>query len=122
MAAALELASPAAGTSRFHVESPHELALLDEAARAAGRRADVLLRVNLPGPFDQEEQAALVMGGKPSPFGMDYELLRRCARAPTPAVRLRGLPAHPARGGGADGPLAAARRLGSLGRPWGRGA
>ena len=46
LAAALEVS----GTSRFHVESPHELALLDEAARAAGRRADVLLRVNLPGP------------------------------------------------------------------------
>src|SRR6185312_4154674 len=89
LAAALELASaPGAGTTRFHVESPHELALLDQAARAAGRRVDVLLRVNLPG---QDEQAALVMGGKPSPFGMDLELLRRCAGSLTPAVRLRGL-------------------------------
>jgi hypothetical protein len=36
LAAALELASaPGAGTTRFHVESPHELALLDQAARAA---------------------------------------------------------------------------------------
>jgi diaminopimelate decarboxylase len=65
------------------VESPHELALLDQAARAAGRRVDVLLRVNLPG---QEEQAALVMGGKPSPFGMDLELLRRCAGSLTPPL------------------------------------
>ena len=53
-------------TTRFHVESPHELALLDQAARAADRRADVLLRVNLPG---QEEQAALVMGGNPARSG-----------------------------------------------------
>lgn len=68
LAAALELAAaPGVGTTRFHVESPHELALLDEAARAAGRRVDVLLRVNLPGPFGPEEQAALVMGRKTQP-------------------------------------------------------
>jgi diaminopimelate decarboxylase len=116
LAAALELAAaPGAGTTRFHVESPHELALLDEAARAAGRRVDVLLRVNLPG---QDEQAALVMGGKPSPFGMDLELLRRCAGSLTPAVRLRGLHAHLASGVGADGLLAAAGRLVSFGRQW----
>ena len=116
LAAALELAAaPGGGTTRFHVESPHELALLDQAARAAGRRVDVLLRVNLPG---QDEQAALVMGGKPSPFGMDCELLRRCAGSLTPAVRLRGLHAHLASGVGADGLLAAAGRLVSFGRQW----
>jgi diaminopimelate decarboxylase len=37
-----------AGVSRFHVESPHELRLLAAAALAAGRTADILLRVNLP--------------------------------------------------------------------------
>jgi diaminopimelate decarboxylase len=74
------------------------------------RRADVLLRVNLPEPSGPDEQAALVMGGKPSPFGMDVELLRRCAGSLTPAVRLRGLHAHLASGVGADGLLAAARR------------
>jgi diaminopimelate decarboxylase len=100
------------------VESPHELALLDQAARAAGRRANVLFRVNLPGPFGPEEQAALVMGGKPSPFGMDGSLLRRCAGSLTPAVRLRGLHAHLASGVGADGLLAAAGRLVSFGRQW----
>jgi hypothetical protein len=116
LAAALEPAgalgpagAPGRAASVFHVESPHELALLDQAARAAGRRADVLLRVNLPGPSAPDEQAALVMGGKPSPFGMDVELLRRCAGALTPAVRLRGLHAHLASGVGADGLLAAAR-------------
>jgi diaminopimelate decarboxylase len=113
LAAALEVS----GTSRFHVESPHELALLDEAARAVGRQVDVLLRVNLSGPFDQEEQAALVMGGKPSPFGMDDSLLRRCTPLP-PSVRLRGLHAHLASGVGADGLLAAAGRLVSFGRQW----
>jgi len=115
LAAALELAAaPGGGTTRFHVESPHELALLDQAARAADRRADVLLRVNLPG---QEEQAALVMGGKPSPFGMDSSQLRRCTPPPT-SVRLRGLHAHLASGVGADGLLAAAGRLVSFGRQW----
>ena len=125
LAAALELAgaleltgAPGRAASRFHVENPHELAVLDQAARAAGRRADVLLRVNLPGPSSPGEQAALVMGGKPSPFGMDVELLRRCAGSPTPAVRLRGLHAHLASGVGADGLLAAARRLVSFGRQW----
>ena len=55
-----------AGTSRFHVESPHELTQLGEVARAADRRADVLLRVN---PSYPAGQAALVMGGKPSGSG-----------------------------------------------------
>jgi hypothetical protein len=70
--------------------------------------------VNLPG---QDEQAALVMGGKPSPFGMDVELLRRCTPFPS-SVRLRGLHAHLASGVGADGLLAAAGRLVSFGRQW----
>ncbi len=40
-----------AGTFRFHVESPQELRLLGAAALAAGRPADILLRVNLPGAW-----------------------------------------------------------------------
>ncbi len=61
------------------------------------------------------------MGGKPSPFGMDVELLRRAAPdrcSPHGAVRLRGLHAHLASGLGADGLLAAARRLVAFGREW----
>jgi diaminopimelate decarboxylase len=57
------------------------------------------------------------MGGKPSPFGMDGSLLRRCTPLP-PSVRLRGLHAHLASGVGADGLLAAAGRLVSFGRQW----
>jgi len=57
------------------------------------------------------------MGGKPSPFGMDCELLRRCTPPPA-SVRLRGLHAHLASGVGADGLLAAAGRLVSFGRQW----
>jgi diaminopimelate decarboxylase len=108
-----------AGTSRFHVESPHELAQLDAAARAAGRQADVLLRVNPPGRSG-EEGAQLVMGGKPSPFGMDLAVLRTCAESlrGMGAVRLRGLHAHLASGLGADGLLDAARRMVEFGRDW----
>src|SRR5690242_4970891 len=108
-----------AGTSRFHVESPHELAMLDGAARAAGQQADVLLRVNPPG-HSAGGQAQLVMGGKPSPFGMDLTLLRACAEllSRMDAVRLRGLHAHLASGLGADDLLAGARRLVEFGRGW----
>src|SRR2546423_3176440 len=108
-----------AGTSRFHVESPHELAMLDAAARAAGTQADVLLRVNPPG-HSAGGQAQLVMGGKPSPFGMDLSLLRACAEllSRMDAVRLRGLHAHLASGLGADDLLAGAGRLLEVGRGW----
>jgi diaminopimelate decarboxylase len=108
-----------AGTSRFHVESPHELAQLDAAARAAGRQADVLFRVNPPGRSD-EDGAQLVMGGKASPFGMDLVVLRTCAESlrGMDAVRLRGLHAHLASGLGADGLLDGARRLVEFGRDW----
>ena len=79
------------GVTRFHVESPLELSMLAAAARAAGTRADILLRVNPPGPApgaraagpaggaSPGELAALVMGEQPSPFGMDLVLLDRCA-------------------------------------------
>jgi diaminopimelate decarboxylase len=97
-----------AGVFRFHVESPHELRQLGAAALAAGRTADVLLRVNPPATSPgctardctspehaapehaAPEQAAapggspgsgarLVMGGGPQPFGMDPVLLDHCA-------------------------------------------
>ena len=85
LAAALELTATAGGgTTRFHVESPHELALLDQAARATRRRADVLLRVNPPG---QDEQAALVMGGKPSGRGRHASSAHARGQGARPAVR-----------------------------------
>jgi diaminopimelate decarboxylase len=95
------------GTARFHVESPHELARLAATAQATGRPADILLRVN---PSSPGVTAPLVMGGKPSPFGMDIPLLRRCAESLTGMgfLRLRGLHAHLASGLGAADLLAAA--------------
>jgi diaminopimelate decarboxylase len=101
------------GPARFHVESPHELAQLDAAARAAGQRADVLLRVNPPG-HSGGDQAQLVMGGGRA------RLVWICSCwGPAPdTVRLRGLHAHLASGLGADGLLDGARRLLEFGRDW----
>jgi diaminopimelate decarboxylase len=114
---------------RFHVESPHELRHLGAAACAAGVTADVLLRVNLPGgaapprvPPDPAE--GLVMGGAPTPFGMDPVLLDDCASwlaggsREARALRLRGLHAHLASGHDAGAALAAAARVLDFARPW----
>ena len=111
------------GTHRFHVESPHELRMLAQVAGAAGCTADVLLRVNPVGAVT-DGAAALVMGGRPSPFGMDPALLEACASAGGDAsadgdsVRVRGLHAHLASGLDADGLLASAGRLLDFGRDW----
>lgn len=116
-----------AGVSRFHVESPHELSLLDAAGRAAGRTVDALLRVNLAPPARQgapvaaaRGEPALVMGGTPSSFGMDMLLLEECVKAlaATASVRVRGLHAHLASGLGAGEALASTARLLEFGRPW----
>ncbi|MGH3170058.1 MAG: type III PLP-dependent enzyme [Trebonia sp.] len=122
-----------AGVSRFHVESPHELRLLGAAALAAGRTADVLLRVNLapdapdPGvasPAAPAPGAALVMGGGPAPFGMDPSLLDGCARwlaegsGQARALRLRGLHAHLGSGLEAPALLGSAGRILDFARRW----
>jgi diaminopimelate decarboxylase len=116
-----------AGVARFHVESPHELRQLDAAARASGRTADVLLRVNPPAPATGEtpapataETPALVMGGTASSFGMDPGGLDHCAEllAATDAVRARGLHAHLASGLDAGGLLASAEWLLEAWRAW----
>jgi diaminopimelate decarboxylase len=108
------------GTARFHVESPHELSMLAAAAQAAGRRADILLRVNPPG--GPAGETLLIMGGQPSPFGMDVSLLARCAESLAVMgggpLRLRGLHAHLASGLEAGELLAAAGRLVEFGRDW----
>jgi diaminopimelate decarboxylase len=101
-----------AGTHRFHVESPHEFSSLASAAASAGRVVDVLLRVNLDGDVD----AALVMGGRPSAFGMDAALLDECAESEW--VRVRGLHAHVASGLDVPGLLVVAREMLSFGRQW----
>ncbi|GIG86026.1 type III PLP-dependent enzyme [Plantactinospora endophytica] len=98
----------AAGVRRFHVESPTELLRLDRLAAARGTVAEVLLRVNLPLPVGE---AVLVMGGRPSPFGMDPQDARDCARLDLPGIRIRGVHAHLGSGLAAPGAASVARTV-----------
>jgi diaminopimelate decarboxylase len=123
-----ELASAIhAGTFRFHVESPQELYLLSLAAQAAGRPADILLRVNIPADATQgwvlpDAGSGLVMGGRPAPFGMDPVLLDHCAEwlsaGGSGHVRLRGLHAHLGSGLDAAALLGTAAKILGFGREW----
>ncbi|GHF40752.1 diaminopimelate decarboxylase [Streptomyces mashuensis] len=106
----------ALGAERLHVESPHELRLLtalarDHPAGPAGRPVDVLLRVNLPLTDGERGGAALTMGGRPGPFGLDPRDAEDCLRLLRAPLRLRGVHAHLASGLGAAAQLAVARRV-----------
>jgi diaminopimelate decarboxylase len=81
------------GVVRLHVESILELHRVSEVATRAGRRADVLLRVNLAGPFPP---ATLAMAGRPTQFGIDESVLDEAVRAALalPGVRLAGFHLH----------------------------
>ncbi|MFE7120595.1 type III PLP-dependent enzyme [Streptomyces sp. NPDC057654] len=101
-----------AGVERFHVESEQELRLL--AAVASPRRAvEVLLRVNLPLDAAELGGAALAMGGRPSPFGLDPDRVEACLPlfAGGGPLRLRGIHAHLASGLDAGAQLAVATRI-----------
>jgi diaminopimelate decarboxylase len=95
-AAELEAALTAA-IAVLHVEGVHELHRLAAAGERLATDLDVLLRVNPPIPV---EGKALVMGGRPSPFGLDPDELDRCLPVLRSARRLhlRGLHAHLASG------------------------
>ncbi|WP_391858321.1 type III PLP-dependent enzyme [Streptomyces silvisoli] len=106
-----ELAAAAGtGVTRLHVESERELRLLAGAV-GPGRRADILLRVNLPVEL---RGVPLAMGG-PSPFGLDPAGVHRClsllARPDFARLRLRGIHAHLASGLDAGAQLAVAERI-----------
>lgn len=96
-------AALAAGVTRIHVESPAELRRLGAVAAAVGTPAPVLLRVNLP--LDAPG-ASLVMGGRPSPFGMAPAEAVAAAHRPPAGVDVHGVHVHLA--SGVDAPLAAA--------------
>lgn len=100
-----ELAA-AEGIYRHHVESPNELRRM----LASGRPADILLRVNLQVHITG---AALVMGGEPTPFGMDPDSIRECIALLTgqDRIRLHGIHAHLASGLDADAALALAGQV-----------
>lgn len=103
------VAALAAGVDVVHVESVTELSMLIVAAERLDTGVDVLLRVNPPIAVGAGRPTgpALVMGGAPSPFGLDPEQAGRCVpllRA-TRRLRLRGLHAHLASGLDADAHL-----------------
>ncbi|MDF3291578.1 type III PLP-dependent enzyme [Streptomyces silvisoli] len=106
-----------AGVERLHVESQHELCVL--TTLIGERTVDVLLRVNPPLPLGR---LPLVMGGQPSPFGMDPAQLDACLRvlAAHPRIRLRGLHAHLASGLDAPAQLALVERIVDWGARWTR--
>lgn len=89
----------AAGIERIHVESLHELHVIDTLAEEP---VDVLLRVNLPVPDGLLVGQSLTMGGSPSPFGMDpaaaSEALGLVADGTLSRIRVRGVHAHLASG------------------------
>jgi diaminopimelate decarboxylase len=105
------------GTTRFHVESAHELRLLDTLAATvpAATPVDVLLRFNIPVPPGLLENSALAMGGRPTPFGIGPGeadgLVRALAAGEYPRLRWRGVHAHLASGLDAPRTLAVAETV-----------
>jgi diaminopimelate decarboxylase len=89
LAAALDLRVEA-----LHVESLHELERLAWLARTRGVVAPVLLRVNLA--VEGLQATTLMMGGKPTPFGIAGDQLPGCLAwlREHPEIRLRGFHFH----------------------------
>ncbi|ASR38308.1 diaminopimelate decarboxylase [Prauserella marina] len=83
----------AAGVTRLHVESVLELHRISAEARLADTVSDVLLRVNLAGPFPD---ATLAMAGRPTQFGIEESGLAEAVAAvdALPNVRLAGFHLH----------------------------
>ena len=82
-----------AAVTRLHVESVLELHRISAAAVARGTTVEVLLRVNLAGPFPS---ATLAMAGRPTQFGIDEADLPAAAAAATtlPGLRFAGFHLH----------------------------
>jgi diaminopimelate decarboxylase len=60
------------GIGEIHVESMDELDAIERAAREFGSPVDVSLRIN---PGEEAQGGAMRMGGKPTAFGFDEEML-----------------------------------------------
>jgi len=105
-------AALSAGVDRIHVESLHELAVIDALAEAP---VDVLLRANVAVPHGLLVGQALTMGGVATPFGLEpaatEEALRRVMGGALPRIRVRGVHAHLASGLDAPQQVALARRI-----------
>lgn len=87
-------AALAANVETLHVESLHELQRLEAIVAVQGKTADVLLRVNLP--LEGLTETTLMMGGKPTPFGIPVDQLPTCLAwlRRHPRLRLRGFHFH----------------------------
>lgn len=83
-----------AGIEAFHVESLHELERLEHWAKVLGRPAPLLLRVNPA--VEGLASTTLMMGGRPTPFGLAPEdLSNALARVRTsPILHFRGFHFH----------------------------
>lgn len=81
------------GVARLHAESVTELARISAVATDLGRTVEVLLRVNLAGPFPP---ATLAMAGRPTQFGVDESALGEAIAVARrlPGVRLTGFHLH----------------------------
>ncbi|MDQ3760773.1 MAG: type III PLP-dependent enzyme [Actinomycetota bacterium] len=79
--------------TRFHAESVLELHRISAVAGRAGHVADVLLRVNLTGPFPA---ATLSMAGRSTQFGIDEAILPEAVETARrlPHLRLVGFHLH----------------------------
>lgn len=87
-------AAVAQGVDCLHVESLNELRRLSGVLRRSGGTQAVLLRINLA--LDDLAETTLMMGGKPTPFGIPAQQLPECLawlRA-HPDIRLRGFHFH----------------------------
>ena len=82
------------GVEVLHVESQHELERLAWLARMHGVIAPVLLRVNLA--VEGLQETTLMMGGRPTPFGIAGDQLPGCLAwlREHPEIRLRGFHFH----------------------------
>lgn len=78
----------------LHVESLNELRRLAGIASQTGKAAAVLLRINLT--VGNLTETGLMMGGKPTPFGIPVQQLRECLEwlRAHPEIRLRGFHFH----------------------------
>lgn len=83
----------AANVERIHVDSVLELYRISQIASGAGRDVEVLLRVNLAGPFPD---ATLKMAGCSTQFGIDEADLPIAIQAVSdlPGVRFSGFHLH----------------------------
>jgi diaminopimelate decarboxylase len=117
-------AALAAGIGVLHIESVQELRLLAATADRMDVEIDVLLRVNLSIPMGAADDSgpALVMGGAPSPFGLDPDQVELCLPIlrSAPRLRLRGVHAHLASGLTADQHLALSAGVLSWATRWAR--